>query len=409
MVGSTVKSFLKHALNRRVDHSLGTQQPHSGRFSAGGHPSEYCVSAPSQPTISVVAVKPPLDTPSFEVISELRFAAPMAKTFTFAARVAKIHQEKHVADSVFKASAPVWCGWDTSRFRAMVGGGLAALFVSAAFAQTSTLEFDSTGGGPAGTGPSTADQVVTFRNNQNNPTDNLFNTTVNPVTATVSLTNIQAGLIVAFGQGFNATTGATNLALYGGVNLIGAPQNANFSSLAAATGLDINANGAVQIGVSTTGLTGGSAALTSTRNRMADITVTFSQPVTNPVLHFGGLGGSFTPGGGGTLGFTTEFDLLTAGVTMTRLSGNAVFAVSATQINNTATTPNSSCTVANQAACGSVQINGTNITTVSFRVFLRGDGGGATAVTVWGPAAPGQAGDVWTLSWGGLIVFAWHL
>ena len=304
-----------------------------------------------------------------------------------------------VAESAFFTSNTTRNGCRTSGFRATLGALLATMFVSTVFAQTSTREFDAANGGvgSGGTGPSTANQVVTFRNNQNNPADNVFNTTLNAVTATFALTNPATPTIpnLAFGRNFSATsTTFLSLPNYTTINAIGVPSNGNFSSLAAGTGIDVAVNGAVQVSARVNGL----ATATNTRNLMGQLTVTFSPAVTNPVLHFGGLGGSYASGT--TLGFTSEFDLLTVGAPMTRLSGTTNFVINNTvagavqgQINNNAANPNSSCATGTQAACGSVRFTGT-FSTLSFNVYVRGDGGNAA----WGPGATGEDGDVFTMS-----------
>ncbi|MGH8079515.1 MAG: hypothetical protein ACREP7_02995 [Lysobacter sp.] len=262
-------------------------------------------------------------------------------------------------------------------------------------------------GGPAGTGPSIANQSVTMRRNTDNPTGNTFVAHLPAITVNYSLSNQQyttntgspTNTGVLFGG--NVATGSTApaaFALYGPMNAIGGGTSNQFTSTGAAagTGMDVALNGAVALFVSASTLARQPAAsrpATNARVRMADVTLTFSRPVTNPVIHFSGMGGSASSGGT-TQGLTGEYDLLTTGLTMTRLSGNTAFAVSATSINNQAANPSTSC-AANQAACGSVRLNGQNIVAVAFRVFLRGDGGSTT----WDSAnTTGHAGDTLTIS-----------
>jgi hypothetical protein len=77
----------------------------------------------------------------------------------------------------------------------------------------------------------------------------------------------------------------------------------------------------------------------------------------------------------------TQLDLLTSGLTLTKLSSNAALTATSTSIQNTASALGSTTTpaplhgVTRSAATGSVRINGFGITSVSFRVFLKGDGG----------------------------------
>jgi hypothetical protein len=127
---------------------------------------------------------------------------------------------------------------------------------------------------------------------------------------------------------------------------------------------------------------------------MADLTLTFSSPVTNPRLQFVGLGGFFDAPTAPPIGFATEFDLISSGLTLTEVTGNSTFATTATQINNGLVTGmNASCAGATPpAGCGTVIVNGSNITTVTFQVYIRGDGGAANWSTT-----TAHPGDQWLL------------
>lgn len=104
------------------------------------------------------------------------------------------------------------------------------------------------------------------------------------------------------------------------------------------------------------------------------ITITFSQPVSNPRLHFTGLG---TTGTAALGRFHAYFQLTgssPSGATLSALSGNSIFSTSGTTITNsqTITSVSSLCnSTPQQAACGSVQVNGTNITSLTFSANLR--------------------------------------
>ena len=120
-----------------------------------------------------------------------------------------------------------------------------------------------------------------------------------------------------------------------------------------------------------------------------DLVITFNRPVKNPIIHFAGLGGSysFTPTGGTPQisYFTTEFELVNnvpGGSTF--MAGNEFFNVSGNNILNSATNPNggSRDDVADNgfatyaagttgAASGSVRING-NVQELVYRVYVRG-------------------------------------
>ncbi len=289
-------------------------------------------------------------------------------------------------------------------FRSLVGHlttVVSALGFGLAIAQPSTLEWQAGAGngGPAGNGP-TFSGSVTSKFNTNNPTGNTFiASTPSTLTTTVTLSNQQYSLPaaqsanlrpMAFGSTASVGTLAapsfvTGAPIYAALNGIGAPNNAMFSSLPTnvGSGIDIAANGALQIYLTTRPLANAGSA-TNGRYYYGDITFTFSLPLSNPVLHISGLGGqyTFTPavGAPSTLGFTTELELdtvATPGVNLSKLSGSPNFNVNLNRILNSATNPGASCT-AGIGACGSVLVTGTNITSVKMRVYLRGDGGIST-------------------------------
>jgi uncharacterized repeat protein (TIGR01451 family) len=115
-----------------------------------------------------------------------------------------------------------------------------------------------------------------------------------------------------------------------------------------------------------------------------DITVTFNRPVSDPVLHMTGMGGnstqSVTDAFGNIIssvshGHSSEFELITPGITPSKLSGSNFLTVTGNQIKNNAATITASCSTG--AACGSVKFPGTNITSLTFKVYVRGDAGTA--------------------------------
>lgn len=103
------------------------------------------------------------------------------------------------------------------------------------------------------------------------------------------------------------------------------------------------------------------------------VTITFSQPVDNPVLHIDRQGGAYNGRSNSSI-----WTLTTAGVTMSRLSGNPQFAVSSTTFQrsptNTSVTPTANCGTTSTAgtACGSIQLTGSNITSLTFNVSFAG-------------------------------------
>ncbi|MDB5847833.1 MAG: hypothetical protein JWP29_1585, partial [Rhodoferax sp.] len=113
------------------------------------------------------------------------------------------------------------------------------------------------------------------------------------------------------------------------------------------------------------------------------LTVTFSQPVVNPIIHLGGLGSSEVIASPG-LHYAAEYTVASAAngaspvaATLSALSGSAAFAVTGgnkVQNSGPASSVSATCAAAAPgAACGSTRVNGT-VTSVTFDVGLRGYG-----------------------------------
>lgn len=250
-------------------------------------------------------------------------------------------------------------------------------------------------GGPSGNGPSTNAQAATLYANGT--------AAFSPsVTASFSFSNQQypAGTLegiaskpaMNFGGNINNTSNSsiTAQSFYTQMNAVGSPLNNMFSgcSSCGVSGMNVNGDRAVSIFNCTEAfINAANGANTKTLNAriyIGDITISFNRPVSNPVLHFVGLGGTTTVTKSGKtyeLGFSTEFDLIGTNVTLNKLAGNSYLNVTATQVSNTATWMGASSqgTTANgvtrYAASGSVMAAGTNITSVSLKVYVRGDGG----------------------------------
>lgn len=103
------------------------------------------------------------------------------------------------------------------------------------------------------------------------------------------------------------------------------------------------------------------------------ITFTFSRPVDNPILHIDRIGGVSS----GRLSGSALLTLTNPGLTITKLSGPSHFEVTSRTIQRTpnvytASTGEASMNTGSGTAAGSVQINGYNITSVTF--FWKGVG-----------------------------------
>lgn len=272
----------------------------------------------------------------------------------------------------------------------------------------STLKMGASGG-PAGSGPATTNQTVTLYENGTiafSPS----------VTATYSLSNQQfgagalEGLATNSAMNFGGTLNASvNNAIgsqpyYGLMNAIGSPLNTMFSACnsCGGTGIDVATGRAISFFNCTEGFinlsTGVNVQPLNARVYVGDITITFNRPVSNPVLQFVGMGGTTSITRSGKIydmGFATEFDLISSGVSLSKLAGNAYLNVTATQITNTSTWlgANSQGTASNgitrYGASGSIVVLGTNITSVSLKAYVRGDGGRVSNGTSVVTADPG--------------------
>jgi hypothetical protein len=268
------------------------------------------------------------------------------------------------------------------------------LLYYAGFSQPA-IEF-ANGSGPVGNGSSTATQVITFQDNTLNPVTGTYVPLGTPVTATYTISNQQYTLLpsqnpngaaVSFGAG-NSTTSQmiTTAPLFPAMDYVSAAPAVDFSSTQdnIAAGMSMTDNYAVEFFTSCMGLYNANSP-TNGIYFMANLTITFSAPITDPVLHIVGIGGTFD-----ALGFSTQLTLTTPGLTMTELSGSKELSVTGggTQIVNTAASP--TATTGAGAASGSVLVNGSSVTILTFEIFLRGDGKTPT----WANAAQ-HVGDAW--------------
>ncbi|MGF2413953.1 T9SS type A sorting domain-containing protein [Ferruginibacter sp.] len=260
-------------------------------------------------------------------------------------------------------------------------------------------------GGPAGNGPLTTSQAITLYENGT--------TAFSPaVTATYSLSNQQyapgsiEGLAANSGLSFGGSLAASvnspmgAFALYSLMNGISSPTNNLFTAYrtaASGTGVNVTTDRSISLFSCTDALINAATVNQKALNARVyygDLTITFNTPVSNPVMQIVGLGGtvSFTRSGKTyDLGFATEFDLLSTNVSLNKLSGNSQLNVSATQITNNAAWIGASSIgsvsngITRYGASGSVVALGNNITSITFKVFVRGDGGrvnnGSTVVT----------------------------
>jgi uncharacterized protein YjdB len=210
---------------------------------------------------------------------------------------------------------------------------------------------------------------------------------------TVPVGVVSTGTGMVYGASTNSLgTTAVSLPVFNLMNTISSPTNSSFTSNpngTAGTGIDVAVNSGFSFYNSVYPLYNTSASLTG-RYYYGDLTLTFNRPVSDPVLQISGLGGNVNFGGTNIQGFSSELELQTAGVTASKLSGSTEFSVATNKILNSATTLSNIS--GSGAASGSVKVAGTNITTLTFKVYLRGDGKG----TAWANANI-NAGDVFVI------------
>jgi len=300
-----------------------------------------------------------------------------------------------------------------------------------------TLEFGSSSAAIVNALPATTPKTFTFLLNTDNPTGSTFSAFTPTTTATFSIENQQFTKI----QGTALTPGlsmggaipspasssddpvASNDVI--AIGSLGNPLSSYFSSTSANldTGISLTNNYAARFATFCDALIDSVTynnlyPVDATNIYYGDIVITFNQPVSNPVIHLGGLGGSVSTSSGSNnwfLGFSARVTLDPAsGYTLTKLSGSPYFDVTGNVVSNTAvhkgsntqgTTSNSSITTPwlCYAASGSVIVNGTNITSLRFKVAIDGDGGYASGTFTmsnvrWTNVPVGLNGDAFTVS-----------
>ena len=251
-------------------------------------------------------------------------------------------------------------------------------------AQLPTLEFKDGAGNPTGNGP-TQNTTIKFQLNTNNPSGNTFTTTPN-ITANIAVSNQQQPNVagsypsVHLGSFINESdTAPLPDLIFPKMNSIVSSANTNYTVANGATtgtGIDVAVNNGVTLLAYPYQLYANNQFFYS-RHYMADVTITFSHPVKDPVLHFAGMGAhkeNFT------WFYTSEYDVDFAAspnvTSIARLSGSSGFNVSASQITKPAS-------FTNIDTGGSVAFIGNNITTIKLKMYLRGSQAGSNSVSNW--------------------------
>ena len=258
-----------------------------------------------------------------------------------------------------------------------------------------SLEFISTGLPSVGNGPTLSAQTITFYNNIPFNGSSYY---PNYITATFSLSNqqylsnvISPGAGTCMGASTSSSSTAASSAIFNRMDNDSGPNDNMFAStISGVGGINVTLNHSVKFYSSVNFLQMINAPTTG-KYYYCDISITFSRPVSDPILHVVGLGG-----GTGSLGFTTDLELASFSakstmVSLSKIAGNSTLGVSGNTILNTSNTFNNSST--SSSASGSILINGEAITTLRFKQYIRGDG----VTPVWANANTNR-GEVFSLA-----------
>ncbi|WP_421944018.1 hypothetical protein [Pedobacter sp.] len=245
-----------------------------------------------------------------------------------------------------------------------------------------TLEFAKiTGdGNPTGNGP-VISTTVNFLQNTNNPSGNTFASYSPALSATITFTNQQyvsnanavASLAASVVMGH---TGTAADAIYTPNAWNGSPTNNVFTSVNSTAGTGISTTDNYALGVRNFTRAIG-VQNTTAKVYVGRMEVTFNRPVTNPIIHVSGLGGRVL-----ALYYSTTLDLnvsqsiATSAISLIMESGTSNFSLAGNSMSN-------NFSVMDFNGSGSVRIVGTNISKVSFDVFLDGWDGNTNTTNYW--------------------------
>lgn len=262
-----------------------------------------------------------------------------------------------------------------------------------------TLEFTAGAGNPSQEGSVVAPQVITLQSNPTNPLNNVLAPANAPATATFEFINQQfnpsaSAMPTRTGMSFGSpsASGAADAGtqLFPVMNSISGPVANQFTSASFSSpgqGITPGFNRGVAIFTSANALA--ELSLPSNgRFYFGDLRITFSRAMDFPVLQLVGIGAIATVGSN-SLGMSAELELVTPGIVLTRLSGSSELVVrEGTKILNQAAIPGPS--TGQGAGSGSILVGAQAVTTLTFRIYMRGDGG----LPTWTNDNNG-VGDLW--------------
>jgi|GEM_PF-2043690 len=272
-----------------------------------------------------------------------------------------------------------------------------------------TIEMYS-GGGNFGNGPTTSvSSIVLQKSNGANSTISVSYSLSNQQFSSVEgISGFTPGTMIGAQGAIGSNSSVPSSQIYRAMNFLSSSgENGEYTACRTCSGgIDVNNNYAVNFLNCTDALMSGNSNAVSLSARVyySDLTFTFSQPVTNPVMHVTDLGGSnwFTSlFSNGYQGYSTELEMA-SGYSFSELSGTGTLSVSSGLIRNSSSkyigypeSGNTTGGVTRYDASGSVVINGSNITSFKVRLYLQGDGGNGNAPHWAGTASsqPGVYGD----------------
>lgn len=220
-------------------------------------------------------------------------------------------------------------------------------------------------------GPVTSVDIL-FKKNADNPSGNNFKSYLPELKANFKITNQQFNhsLFSEDGSVFFGMTDEPRPVVVP-IEYLSIPNNSFYTGFGAnnGKGVDVSANASVLTTVFTAPLAEGSIPSDS-RVYMADLEITFNRPVTNPILHITGMGGSFL-----RQAYSAELDYVTSNnpLVFKKLSGNKSLSITERQINHANKNIGFK---AEDDASGSILLSGKNIEKVVLRVYIRGNGEG---------------------------------
>ena len=278
-------------------------------------------------------------------------------------------------------------------------------FQQITLSQIKQLEnYSSSYSGSIQSGPTTSYVKARFVNNTSGNSFSTFNPEINVIASfSDQQYNNSGGISNLKGNFFGGATNDDNKAVtsqtvWRNLNSISNPSNESFTSNpegASGQGIDTEVNYGFNMFTTVEPLYSDNKDKGG-RYYYSKLTLKFNRAVSNPVLHIVGLGATTTITKNHqkyVQGFSTELELDNGkNITLTKLSGSQALKVENNKILNGSTSAIDDKS-SNAAASGSIRVTGNNITTLVFKIYLRGDNKG----TAWSDEDI-FSGDQWLMA-----------